>query len=255
MLVEHLTVTREERVLRITLNRPADRNLITGEVASSMLSLLAAAEEDWTVGAVLLDASGTFFSAGLDPEVEWAGERLRAFERLMTHGIHATRPLVAAVQGPCLDAAVGLVANAHIAVAAQGVQFGLTEIRYGSWPFASFPAISRAIGARRTVALAATGRVFSATEALQFGLVQETAPPFELEDRAMALAQLLANSSQDALRRGLEFTWEQHHMNFDAAARFGSDLLAECARTPDCREGVRALREQRKPVWPSLGSS
>lgn len=251
--MDHLTVTREDRVLRLTLNRPATRNLIDAGTASSLLSLLAAAEEDWKIGAVLLDATGSFFSAGLDADLEWAGESLRAYERLMTHGMHATRPLVAAVQGPCLDAAVGLVANSHIALAAQGVQFGLTEIRYGSWPFASFPAVSRAIGARRTVALAATGRVFSAAEALQFGLVHEIAPPFELEDRAMAIAQLLANSSQDALRRGLEFTWEQHHMNFDAAARFGADLLAECARTPDCREGVQALREQRKPVWPSLG--
>lgn len=254
-LVDHLIAAREDRVLRLTLNRPNHRNTFDSDLALALLRQFAAAEEDWTIGAVLLDARGPFFSAGIDLSCQCKGEFLRVLERICTHGIHATRPLIVAVQGPCLDLGVGLVAGAHIAVAAQGVQFGMTEIRYGSWPFVSYPAIASAIGARRATALAATGRIFSSTEALQMGLIHEITPPFELDDRATAIAHHLAQSSQDALRRGLQFTAEQIHMDDDAATRFGADLLADCCRTADFQEGVRAMQEDRKPEWPSLRSS
>lgn len=254
-VVDHLIATREDRVLRLTLNRADHRNTIDTPLALDLLRQLAAAEADWTVGAVLLDSRGPFFSAGIDLASPCKGEFLHVLERLCVYGLHATRPLVVAIQGPCLDFGVGLVAGAHVAIAAQGVQFGITEIRYGSWPFISYPAIASAIGPRRATALAATGRVFSSTDALQMGLIHEVAPVFELDDRATAIAHHLAASSQDALRRGLQFTTEQGGMNDDTSTRFGAELLAECSRTADYQEGISALSDGRKPSWPSLRSS
>ena len=253
-VVEHIKAHTEDRVLRLTLNRPERQNALDPDFALALLRHVANAEEDWRVGAILIDAQGSHFSRGIDLNASCKGEFLQVLERLCTVSHHSSRPIVVAVQGPCLDAALGIVANAHYAVAAQGVQFGLTEIRYGSWPFVAFPAVARAIGNRRAVALSATGRIFSGAEALQFGLIHEIAPAFELDDRATAIARLLANSSQDAMRRGLEFAREQQHMMFDDAARFGGDLLAECCRTPDFLEGVEAMRENRRPDWPSLKS-
>lgn len=250
--MEHVIARLEGRVLRLTLNRPERQNALDLDFALELLRHFAKAEEDWNVGAILLDAQGPYFSRGLDLNTVCKGDFLQVLERLCTLSSHTTRPIVAAIQGPCLDAAVGLIAGAHYAIAAQGVQFGLTEIRYGSWPFAAYPTIARAIGDRRALALAATGRVFSAQEALQFGLVHELAPAFELDDRATATAAHLASSSQDAMRRGIEFAHEQEEMTIDQATRFGGDLLSECCRTPDFQEGVKAMREGRQPEWPSL---
>ena len=103
-----------------------------------------------------------------------------------------TKPVVCAVQGAALGAGLALVANAHVAVAAQGTSFGCTEIRTGGWPV-GFAAIRKAIGERRALELAMSGRVFGAPEALQMGLVHEIAPAFEYDDRAEAIARHLAS--------------------------------------------------------------
>ena len=119
---------------------------------------------------VLIDAAGNFFSAGMDLDEALspdASEKTAIHERLFTLGARATKPIVAAVQGPALGGGVGLMANAHIVVAAHGTTFGLTEIRIGMWPFVIFRSVSNAIGERRATELALTGRIFGLPAALQ----------------------------------------------------------------------------------------
>ena len=59
---------------------------------------------------------------------------------------------------------MGLVANCHVVIATEAAQFGLTEIRLGLWPFLVFQAVAAALGERRAVELALTGRIFDAQE-------------------------------------------------------------------------------------------
>ncbi|MBE0657695.1 MAG: enoyl-CoA hydratase/isomerase family protein, partial [Bryobacteraceae bacterium] len=162
------------------------------------------------------------------------------------------KPIVAAVQGPCLGAGVGLIANAHVVVAAQGTQFALTEIRHGFWPFTTHRAFALALGERRAVELSLTGRVFSVQDALSYGLVHEVAPVFELDDRATAIAHNLAVSSQETLRRGLDFVQQSREMSWATAGILAADMIAHTQRSADFAEGVHAARESRRPEWPSL---
>ncbi|MBE0656481.1 MAG: enoyl-CoA hydratase/isomerase family protein, partial [Bryobacteraceae bacterium] len=136
--MSHLLITRQDRVLRLTLNRPNENNLLTEQLCRDLVSTLRDAGRDRTVGSVLIEAAGPMFCAGLDLEkglLPEAAEITETHERLFTFGLHYHKPIVAAVQGPCLGAGVGLIANAHVVVAAQGTQFALTEIRHGFWPF------------------------------------------------------------------------------------------------------------------------
>lgn len=132
-----------------------------------------------------------FLIQGLDPMFCAGGEGDLPAEVFQFREWIAT-PVVCAVQGAALGPGLGLVVNAHVAVAAQGTSFGLTEIRAGGWPI-GFAAIRQAIGERRALELAMTGRVFGAPEALQMGLVHEIAPAFEYDDRAEAIARHLAS--------------------------------------------------------------
>ena len=182
----------EGRVLRITLNRPEQRNLLTVELARELVAAVEAAQSDDSVGAVLLDARGEFFCYG--------GE----FAGLGT----LRKPLVASVKGAALGAGMALVGSAHIAVAAQGTSFGLLEIRNGAFP-AGLAAVASAIGWRRATELALTGRVCSTPEAFQMGLVTEVAPAFEFEERAEAIAQLVAEADGEAVSRILTARWPE----------------------------------------------
>ena len=238
-----LIITIEDRVLRLTMNRPTERNGLNAQLCSELMAAFQKAEADPAIGAILLDAKGEFFCAGLDRNEEAS--------HLFTAGSRLRKPLVAAIQGHAFSGGLGLIANAHVAVAAQGCSFGLTDIRAGIWPYAPFHAVSLAIGTRRAVELSLTGRVFSTPEALQWGLIHYQTPAFELEDRAMQLAIGLADASPLAIHAGLDFAQRLKGMNDRQAGDLATGLQSEAATSPDFLEGMQALQERRRPVWPS----
>lgn len=165
----------EDGVLRLTLQQ----KLFDAAMASTLLRELRRTD----VQCFLIDGVDPMFCGGGEGELPVEVFQFREW---------ITKPVVCSVQGAVLGAGVGLVANAHVVIAAQGTSFGLTEIRSGGWPL-GYVAISRAIGERRALELAMTGRVFGAPEALQMGLVHEIAPAFEYDDRADAMARHLAS--------------------------------------------------------------
>ena len=162
------------QVLRLTL----ERKLFDADMAAMLLRELR--RED--VDCFLIEGVDPMFCGGADGDLPIEVFQFRQW---------ITRPVVCAVQGAALGPGLALIANAHVVVAAQGTSFGLTEIRTGGWPL-GFAAVRDAIGERRALELAMTGRVFGAPEALQMGLVHEIAPAFEYDDRAEALAQHLS---------------------------------------------------------------
>ena len=249
-----LIVTHEDHVLRLTMNRPAERNSLNADLCSALVDAFEQAEEDPATRAILLEAKGEFFCAGMDmgeaTKPEGAGNSF-VRGRLVTAGLRLRKPLVAAVQGHAFSSGVGLIAIAHVAVAAQGVSFGLTDIRAGIWPYSAFHAVSRVLGHRRAVELSLTGRVFSTAEALQWGLVHYQTPALELEDRAMQLARGLAVSSPFAIRDGLDLAATLSTLSDAEAYDLSMRRRSVAVTTADFHEGVAALSERRRPSWPS----
>ena len=185
-----LRTERDGRVFRITLVSPDKKNLIDGPLSLALLGEFAAAQADPEVRAVLLTSEGPVFCGGVLGEVE--------------HGIfdiHAglTKPLVVAAQGVVFGPGLAFLASAHVALAAQGSSFGLVDIREGKWNHALFTAVARAVGERRTRELYLTGRIFTAPDALNWGLVHQIAPAFELDDRASAIAESLSNADAETV--------------------------------------------------------
>lgn len=250
-----LEINREGRVLRLTLSRPEKRNALSVELCTQLADAFDSAQSDSGVGAILIDAQGNVFCAGMDLDEVLdadAAERTAIHEKIFTIGARSLKPIIAAVQGPALGGGAGIVANAHVVVAAQGTSFGLTEIRIAMWPFVIFRAIVDAMGERRAMELSLTGRIFSAPDAQQYGLVHEIAPAFELDDRATAIATQIAESSAEAVRNGLEFVHGTRNMTADEAGQTARALRARAFCSADFREGVMAFREKRKPRWPSI---
>ena len=249
-----LDITREDRVLRLTLNRPDKRNAMSNELCAAIVNAVDSADADASVGSILLEARGDVFCAGMDLDEATAPGAVSStavHERLFTMYSWIRKPLVAAVNGPALGGGLGLVANAHIVIASHGVSFGLTEIRIGMWPFVVWRSVVAALGERRALSLALTGRIFSVNEAVQWGLVHEVTPPFELDDRATAVAHHLAESSPTAIGLGLDFVARSRGLPIDEAGRLALDIRARAFASKDFQEGVAALREKRKPSWPS----
>jgi enoyl-CoA hydratase/carnithine racemase len=189
----NLRIEQDGRLCRIALASPETRNILDAEACRDLLRELRDAAADDATGAILIEADGTVFCAGAEPE---NGD-------LFTVGRSIAKPIVTAVQGVAISGGLALVANAHVVVAAQGTSFGLTDIRDGHWRGSIFHAVAHAVGERRALELGLTGRIFSTPEALAWGLVHLVAPAFELDDRATEIATALANANQQAVRDAL----------------------------------------------------
>jgi len=198
----NLRIEQDGRVRRLTLAAPARRNILDAALAQQLLSELRDAMAHADTGAILVDAEGPVFCGGLD-FAEPVSDEIFAFGRPASD--KASKPVVMAMQGVAISAGVALIANAHVAVAAQGSSFGLTDIREGRCHPGILGAVAAAIGDRRARELSLTGRVFTAPEALAWGLVHAVAPPFELDDRASAIATALANADPGAVGAILAF--------------------------------------------------
>jgi len=247
-----LQVEQHGRVVRLVMNRPEKRNALSAVLCRELVDSVARANRDPQVGAIVLAANGSSFCAGMDLDEIPQGRPdsvNNVHEQLFTLASRLAKPVVAEVDGPALGGGTGLVANCHIAIASERARFGLTEIRLGLWPFLVFRSMAVAVGERRAVELALTGRIFDAAEAREMGLVREIAA--DLPRRAMEVAQVLAESSPTAVRCGLSFVQEVRGKDWAMAGTIARRVRDEIFKSGDFHEGVRAFREKRKPNWPS----
>jgi len=244
---------RSGRVLRLTLNRPEKANALNSELCRALVDTINHADHDSSIGAIVLCANGKAFCAGMDLEEASRGQFTainQVHEQLFTLYARMGKPMLAAVQGPALGGGTGLVANFHYVVCSEEARFGLTEIRLGLWPFLVSSAVTLAVGERRTVELALTGRIFGPAEAREMSLVNEIAA--DPQSRAMELAGQMADASPTAIRSGLDFVQEIRGKPWPAAADIARRVRDEVFHSADFIEGVAAFREKRKPEWPSI---
>lgn len=247
-----VAVEREDRVVRIALNEPDNRNRLTPRLCRALLDAIGEAAASPGCGCLLLEQCGDVFCAGLDfdslANPETGPQFAQQLERLFRSGAELRKPVVAAVHGACAGAGVGLLLECHYVLAAQGTKFAIPDIHSALWPAAFYPLLEQAAGRRRARELALTGRVFSAADALSWGLVDELAPAFELEERAMQMASALASLSPAAVAAGLAFA------SGERGAEGVAGWLATQAAAPDVGEALAAARERRRPQWPSSSS-
>jgi enoyl-CoA hydratase/carnithine racemase len=247
-----LKVSREGRVLRLVLNRPEKRNALNGALCAELVAAMEAADRDAGIGAILLSGAGPSFCSGMDLSemlTPQASTLADAHERLFTIGRRISLPVVAAVHGAALAGGTGLAANAHIVIASDEATFGLTEMRIGLWPFVIYRAVVDAVGGRRAMELALTGRIIGAREAAGMGLAHHVAKDDELMERAAEIAGAVAASSPAAIGSGLRFVAESRDLDWRQGGEVARRYREELFRTPEFAEGIRAFREKRPPSF------
>lgn len=250
-----LIVERRRRILHLTLNRPEKRNALTSGMCQAIVDAVESAQSDDEIAAVLLAANGQVFCAGMDLDEASdldSSELDKVHERLFTLGTTSRKPIVVCVNGAALGGGLGLVAQGHVVTASAGAVFGLTEIRIGLWPFLIYRSVEAAIGARRTLELSLTSRLFNSHDALNWGLVQTIAAAGEVCDRARGLAIDLAKTSPAALRLGMQYVQQARGLDPDSAATLAKQLRGQLMETDDFKEGYAAFKGRREPRWPSM---
>ena len=175
---EAVLVDRSEDRLLITLNRPEKRNAYSNDIREGLCAALQLADFDAAVGSIVIQGSGTAFSAGGDlDEFGTARDAGVAHASRMTRNagilLHAMRERITVrVQGACIGAGIELPAFAGRIEAHPDAFFQLPEIGMGLIPGAGGTvSIPRRIGRRRMAGFALTGERIDARTALDWGLI------------------------------------------------------------------------------------
>ena len=243
----------------ITLNRPERRNAMTHEMQAELISALEeTARGEFRV--LILTGAGEAFCSGLDlSELQAMQNKTAADHRTDAERIaklfvtlyELPIPTIAAVHGPAIAGGTGLAMTCDFTLATPGSKFGFTEVRIGFVPALVSAFLSLQVGEKRCRDLLLTGRLFDATEAHQFGLVNEVVPHGELTTRVQGLAETLLGNSPESLSATKRLLAAQNRAWLDAAIAAALEANAASRETADFREGVAAFLEKRKPSWKS----
>ncbi|MHB8156047.1 MAG: enoyl-CoA hydratase/isomerase family protein [Desulfocucumaceae bacterium] len=255
---EQVAVEQQGRVRVVFLNRPEKKNALSEKMATELIAAMEEADRDPGVGAVLLTGKGEAFCAGADlsefaqmaqktaPVMHREGQ---STTRLFKMGFTMTKPLVAAVNGPAMGGGCGLAAMCHLAVAGEKAKFGTPEIKVGIFPFVIFPLLIRAMGSRRALEMALTGKSLAAAEAREVGLVSRVLPQEDLYAEALRLASDIAEKSPLVLRLGLNAFNTAMDMEINKAMDYLNTLRVIDFMSEDLKEGAMAFIQKRNPEW------
>src|SRR5438094_3677874 len=254
-----ITTRREDALFFVGLNRPEKRKAIHRDLLLELGDVIAAAEAERDVRAIILYGEGPVFSAGVDVAMlggDIAGETPPRPFRALVGDMQAALSRLEAVEKPVIAAlhryAAGLALELALAcdlrVATTDCELGLPEVRLGLVPdVGGTTRLVRTVGYARAKELILTGRMIGATEALAIGLVHQVVPPGE---HVAAAARLAEESAQNApLAAGLAKPLVDLGSNVDKHTFLAMELLAQSVllRSEDAREGARALAERRPP--------
>ena len=244
-------------VRTITLNRPERRNAMTPELQEELIAALQEAAAS-NCRLVVLRGAGDAFCSGLDLSVlqsmndKSAADHRADAERIATLFrtlYELPKPTIAAVHGPAIAGGTGLATLCDFTLAVPAAKFGYTEARIGFVPALVSAFLALQIGDKRARDLLLTGRFFDAAEAYRLGLVNEVVQPDALDQRVLALAQVLAANSPESIAATKRLLATQNKAWLDAAIEQAMEANARARETADFREGVASFLEKRKPVW------
>ncbi len=259
MHYETLLLESTDTIARITLNRPDKRNAISTQMIAELLTALDEIEKT-RVRVVIMTGSGKAFCAGIDLDMLQAIARQtptenqedpRRIAKLFRKIWSFSKPMIAAVNGHALAGGCGIATLCDFTIAVPEAKFGYTEVKIGFLPAIVSVFLTRQIGEKRTRDLLLTGRLITAAEAKEIGLINEIVPADKLMDRVQELATAIIDASPTSVTRA------KHLLTASAAPSLDHDLeraILENARircTPEFKEGIASFLEKRKPVWPS----
>jgi enoyl-CoA hydratase/carnithine racemase len=243
----------------ITLARPEKRNALDAAMFRRLGDVAEAASSDPEVRALLLDAEGPAFCAGLDLSAigEIAalhGAAFRSFvrtaQRPFLHLARMPKPTVAAVQGHAVGAGFQLALACDLRVVADDVRFAMLEARYGLVPdLGGLHHLARLVGPGRAKELVWTTRSMEVDEAMRTGLANRAVPTAELAEAASALVREAMAWSPTAAALSKSLLARASETSLEAELERVADAQAQCLSGQDHRESVAAFLERRPPSF------
>jgi enoyl-CoA hydratase len=243
------------RVATVTLNRPEQRNPLSGSMIRDLRVALAWCKEDGEVAVVVLTGAGNrAFCAGADLSA-FSGEQSVL---QLHHGRHALaelflemaelgKPIIGRINGHALAGGFGLALACDLLVAVETANFGTPEINVGVWPMMIQALLCRKLPENVVLEMVMLGDRWSATQLREYGVINRVVSADRLDEETRELAARLAEKSSAIMRLGRDAFYRQRDMDFKSALEYLHGQVTIVTITEDSAEGRRAFFEKRKP--------
>ena len=273
---ETLLYAVDDGIATITLNRPEKLNAFTARMMKDLIAAFDRTDADDDVRCVVVTGAGRAFCAGADLGAGGATfdrSQPQALEReegkvgdvyrdgggrVTLRIFESLKPVIAAVNGAAVGVGVTMQLPMDIRLASRDAKFGFVFARRGITPeAASSWFLPKVVGLQTALEWCYTGRVFTAQEALDRGLVRSLHEPEDLLPAAYALAREIAdNTAPVSVALSRQMLWRMAGADHPMEAhKADSRAIQSRGASGDAREGVSSFLEKRTPAYPNRVSA
>lgn len=257
MAYENIIFEKKENISIIKFNRPKALNAINMEVLKELDEALDEVEADRSLKVLILTGEGDkAFVAGADITYmrdfsplegkEFSVRGQSALFRLESLSI----PVIACVNGFALGGGTEIAMACDFVYASEQAKFGQPEINLGIIPgFGGTQRLSRLVGKAMAKELCMTGKMISAQEAKEIGLINKVFPPEKLWEETMKTAGQVASKGKVSIRAVKHCIDRGYDVDLKSGCYLESENFGLCMASPDAKEGMSAFLEKRDPEF------
>lgn len=257
----------QDHIATITLNRPDFLNAFSEEMIQAWIAALEQVRDREDIHVLIVKGSGKCFCAGGDIKAMVAGEGFYTSEKDYTSTAFARKnslwkmiqrvpllleeidkPVIAQVHGFALGAGLDMALMCDIRIVAQGAKLAESYVNVGIVPGdggAYF--LPRIVGVDHALDLLWTGKMLTAQEAKELGIVTFVVADDELETYVLDYATRLANGPKEVIQMMKRAVYQSQTMTLRASLDLISSQMGIVTELPNFKEGVEAVVEKRKP--------
>ena len=250
----NVLIERKDEIGLVTVNRPQQMNCMNSETRLELADAFTDLGKDSEISVIILTgAPGKAFIAGADIkeflERDMSSQEALEEDWIVTKVIsNLSKPVIAMIDGFCLGGGLEIAMACDLRIASDRSKLGQPEINLGIIPGAGgTQRLARLIGEGRAMEMILTGRMITAEEACNYGILNFTYAAEELEAKTMEIANTIAEKSSYAIKRAKRSVKAVSQMNLEEGLKLEREMFIECANSEDGKEGITAFIEKRKP--------
>ncbi len=256
MPYQTLRAEMDHHTLVITINRPDKLNALNQQVMQELDAVMDRVYKFPEIRSVIITGSGEkSFVAGADIKEFQSLSKADATalakkgQSIFFKIENSPKPVVACVNGFALGGGCELAMSCHFIIASENALFGQPEVNLGIMVgYGGSQRLTQKVGKARAMELVVTGNTINAAQALEYGLVNYVVPQADLIAKATSLLAASHSKAPVAVANSIKAVnaaWDESVNGFDTEA----DLFGACFITDDCKEGIQAFLEKRKPEF------
>ena len=234
----------------ISLNRPEKRNAVTATMREALYEAWRDVKHNPAVGVAVITGAGPVFCSGEDlTDPDTRGESGITSDELNRFQLTVHTPIIAAVNGPAYGQGARFVFASDIVVMAEEAALVWPQVKVGLSSVSGPASLVNRIPWAQAMGYLLRGAPIPAGECLRMGLANEVVAPQALRETAERWARELMEGAPLALRGIKEAALRGESLPLEARTQIANDIFNRVHLTEDAREGVRAFKEKRRPVW------